>query len=268
MARKRLRPISTNVLCIVAFLGSAVGLYCLLLGTLTQSAELFTDDSPASVSLVGQCSGEGDAGSECLQYIPRSVVRTWKNRDFLILFGIPSVDIRGRRRLRTLQRSTCWQFPHVATKSNNFTGAMLVLYVLARHPSHNFTYSLALQREAAEWHDVIALPMNEGRSSTNKKIGGGGFWGNEAEVGMSRKTFFWFELALCLFPNVSYIAKGDDDMFLRVPQYLADLRSLPRRGVYWGSTAFINSVASFQMVVGFCMTLSRDVVQQFVSYKP
>ncbi|KEG07216.1 putative UDP-Gal or UDP-GlcNAc-dependent glycosyltransferase [Trypanosoma grayi] len=72
---------------------------------------------------------------------------------------------------------------------------MLVLYVFGRHPSHNFTYSATLQQEAAEWHDVIALPMNEGRPSTNKTIGDLK-WGNEAEIGLSRKVFLWFDMAL------------------------------------------------------------------------
>ncbi|KEG06638.1 putative UDP-Gal or UDP-GlcNAc-dependent glycosyltransferase, partial [Trypanosoma grayi] len=101
-----------------------------------------------------------------------------------------------RRRRRTLQRSSCWRFPGVATRANNFSGAMLVLYVFGRHPSHNFTYSLALQREAEQWNDVIALPMNEGRPSTNKTIAGGLKWGNEAEIGLSRKVFLWFDMAL------------------------------------------------------------------------
>ncbi|KEG05857.1 putative UDP-Gal or UDP-GlcNAc-dependent glycosyltransferase [Trypanosoma grayi] len=57
-------------------------------------------------------------------------------------------------------------------------------------------------------------------------------------------------------------------MFLRVPQYLADLRSLPRRGLYWGPLGRWGEGANFNFIVGFCMTLSRDVVQQFVSYKP
>ncbi|KEG05787.1 UDP-Gal or UDP-GlcNAc-dependent glycosyltransferase, partial [Trypanosoma grayi] len=131
---------------------------------------------------------------ESLRYIPPTVVRAWEASDFLIALGIPSVDMNARRRRRDLQRSTLWTFPGVATRANNFSGAMLVLYVFGRHPSHNFTYSLALQQEAAEWHDVIALPMNEGRPSTNKTIGGGK-WGNEAEIGLSRKVFRWFDMA-------------------------------------------------------------------------
>ncbi|KEG09206.1 UDP-Gal or UDP-GlcNAc-dependent glycosyltransferase [Trypanosoma grayi] len=150
---------------------------------------------------------------------------------------------------------------------------MLVLYVLARHPSHNFTYSAALLKEAAEWHDVIALPMNEGRSSTNKTIGGGGYWGMEAEIGLSRKVFLWFEFAVRLFPRASYIAKGDDDSFIRVPQYLADLRTLPRTGVYWGMMYHRklyrgDVIEKFYYAVGTCATLSRDVAESFVSYEP
>ncbi|KEG07863.1 UDP-Gal or UDP-GlcNAc-dependent glycosyltransferase [Trypanosoma grayi] len=211
--------------------------------------------------------------SESLQYVPRSVVRTWGERDFLIALGIPSVDMNVRRRRRDLQRSTLWTFPGVATRANNFTGAMLVLYVLARHPSHNFTYSAALLKEAAEWHDVIALPMNEGRPSTKKTIGGGGYWGMEAEIGLSRKVFLWFELAVRLFPRASYIAKGDDDSFIRVPQYLADLRTLPRTGVYWGYMHYRklrkgNVTVKFYYAVGTCATLSRDVAESFVSYEP
>ncbi|KEG06097.1 UDP-Gal or UDP-GlcNAc-dependent glycosyltransferase [Trypanosoma grayi] len=211
--------------------------------------------------------------SESLQYVPRSVVRTWKKRDFLIVLAIPSIEMDVRRRLRILQRKSCWRFPGVATRANNFTGAMLVLYVFGRHPSHNFTYSLALQREAADWHDVIALPVNEGRPSTNKTIGGGLSWGNEAEIGLSRKVFLWFDMALRLFPTATYFAKGDDDTFLRVPQYLADLRSLPRRGVYWG-VPFAEVLHKgkvthrFQYFAGMFYTLSRDVVQQLVLFEP
>ncbi|KEG07217.1 putative UDP-Gal or UDP-GlcNAc-dependent glycosyltransferase [Trypanosoma grayi] len=80
-------------------------------------------------------------------------------------------------------------------------------------------------------------------------------------------------MALRLFPTATYFAKGDDDTFLRVPQYLADLRSLPRRGVYWGlpvgATAQKGNVThKFHYFSGMCYTLARDVVQQLVSFKP
>ncbi|KEG11340.1 UDP-Gal or UDP-GlcNAc-dependent glycosyltransferase, partial [Trypanosoma grayi] len=116
---------------------------------------------------------------EGLRYISRSVLDTWDERDYLIVLGIPSVDMDARRGRRQLQRTTLWTFPGVATVSNNFTGTMLTLYVIGRHPSHDFNFSSSLLEEATEWQDVIALPMNEGRSSTKKTIGGGGYWGME-----------------------------------------------------------------------------------------
>ncbi|KAF8283966.1 hypothetical protein TcBrA4_0060380 [Trypanosoma cruzi] len=78
------------------------------------------------------------------------------------------MDNEERRTQRNLQRTTCWRFPGVATRANDFTGAMLVLYVLGRHPSHGYDYSAALLEEAAQWNEVVALPMNEGRVTTNK----------------------------------------------------------------------------------------------------
>ncbi|ORC84482.1 putative UDP-Gal or UDP-GlcNAc-dependent glycosyltransferase, partial [Trypanosoma theileri] len=47
--------------------------------------------------------------NESLRYIPHSTIETWRERDYLIVFGIPSVDIDSRRRRRDLQRTTCWQ---------------------------------------------------------------------------------------------------------------------------------------------------------------
>ncbi|PWU93017.1 hypothetical protein C3747_306g30 [Trypanosoma cruzi] len=85
--------------------------------------------------------------SACLH--PTPCVDTWSRREYLIVLGIPSTDDEARRTRRKLQRSTCWRFPGVATRANDFTGAMLVLYVLGRHPSHGYYYSAALLEEAA-----------------------------------------------------------------------------------------------------------------------
>ncbi|RNF19341.1 UDP-Gal or UDP-GlcNAc-dependent glycosyltransferase [Trypanosoma conorhini] len=208
------------------------------------------------------------ADAEALQYVPRGVVDAWKRQNFLIVFGIISVDNASRRRRRNLQRSTCWRFPGVATRANEFTGAMLVLYVLGRHPAHDNNYSAALLEEAARWNDVLTPSIDDGRVTTNKTVAGNGFWGLEAEIGMSRKTYFWYDFALRQFPTVPYLAKGDDDMFLRVPQFLADLRTLPLRGIYWGLLGIYKPGVRFRFSAGICVTLSRDVAQQFVSYKP
>ncbi|ORC82094.1 putative UDP-Gal or UDP-GlcNAc-dependent glycosyltransferase, partial [Trypanosoma theileri] len=98
-------------------------------------------------------------------------------------------------------------------------------------------------------------------------------WGNEVQIGMSRKTFLWFDLALRLFPRIMYITKGDDDIFMRVPQFLSDLRLLPRKGIYWGvpipldvERGNMTEISAF--AAGRCYTLSRDVAEHFVSYEP
>ncbi|EKF27451.1 UDP-Gal or UDP-GlcNAc-dependent glycosyltransferase, putative, partial [Trypanosoma cruzi marinkellei] len=150
---------------------------------------------------------------------------------------------------------------------------MLVLYVLGRHPSHGYDYSAALLEEAAQWNDVVALPMNEGRVTTNKTVGDYGDWGDEADVGMTRKTYMWFDLALRLFPTARYIAKGDDDIFLRVPLFVAHLRLLPRRGIYMGFHVGTTQYKKMGLpgntfMIGWCYTLSRDVAEALVSYKP
>ncbi|RNC34198.1 UDP-Gal or UDP-GlcNAc-dependent glycosyltransferase, partial [Trypanosoma cruzi] len=161
------------------------------------------------------------AEDAALAHIPRSVVDTWSRREYLIVLGVPSIDEEARRTQRNLQRSTCWRFPGVATRANDFTGALLVLYVIGRHPSHGYDYSAAMLEEAAQWNDVVALQMNEGLVTTNKTVGHYGFFGAEANVGLSRKVYMWFDLALRLFPTARYIAKGDDDIFLRVPLFVA-----------------------------------------------
>ncbi|KEG05237.1 putative UDP-Gal or UDP-GlcNAc-dependent glycosyltransferase, partial [Trypanosoma grayi] len=87
---------------------------------------------PPKVTVTNPRSAHTLFDNESLQYVPRSVVRMWGERDFLIVLGIPSIEMDVRRRRRYLQRTSCWRFPGVATRANNFTGAMLVLYVFGR----------------------------------------------------------------------------------------------------------------------------------------
>ncbi|EKF29332.1 UDP-Gal or UDP-GlcNAc-dependent glycosyltransferase, putative, partial [Trypanosoma cruzi marinkellei] len=124
-----------------------------------------------------------------------------------------------------------------------------------------------------QWNDVVALPMNEGRVSPEKKAGVEGYSGIEASIGMTRKTYMWFDLAHRLFPTARYITKGDDDIFLRVPLFVAHLRLLPRRGIYMGlyalSTLRVKDCSiDVLFMIGWCYTLSRDVAEALVSYKP
>ncbi|CCD17233.1 unnamed protein product [Trypanosoma congolense IL3000] len=206
-----------------------------------------------------------------LRFIPPDVVSTWKAREFLVVMGIPSVDIDARQRRRDLQRETCWQYNGVARQRNNFTGELLPLYLLAPHQSNGYEISESLWKEATKSHDVVILPTSDVRPSTRRRIGEGGSWGFQSEVVMSRKTYLWLQFALHMFPNASYIVKGDDDMFMHVPQYLADLRVMPRRGLYMGRmyrASLLWTTDDIVFAAGYCTTLSKDAAQAVVSYKP
>ncbi|AAZ11114.1 UDP-Gal or UDP-GlcNAc-dependent glycosyltransferase, putative [Trypanosoma brucei brucei TREU927] len=208
---------------------------------------------------------------EYLMFVPSNVAAVWKAQRFLAVLGIPSVDNSERSRRRDLQRQTCWKYSGVATRSNNFSGSLLPLYLLAPHQSNSYLISHSLKEEAARTHDIITLPTNDVSPSTRKKIGENGNWGIEAEVAMSRKTYLWLRFALHMFPNVSYIVKGDDDIFIRVPKYLADLRVMPRHGLYMGRYNYYNRIwrrNQLTYVNGYCITLSRDTAQAIISYKP
>ncbi|KAF8284304.1 hypothetical protein TcBrA4_0054310 [Trypanosoma cruzi] len=173
------------------------------------------------------------ADDAALAYISRSVVDTWSRREYLVVLGIPP-----RTTKRGEHDATCsgelLAVPRSGDEGERLHRCDARAVRLGRHPSHGYEYSAALLEEAKQWQDVVALPMNEGRVTTKKKICGGGSWGDEAEIGMTRKVYMWFDLALRLFPTARYISKGDDDMFLRVPLFVANLALLPRRGIYMG----------------------------------
>ncbi|ESL11432.1 UDP-Gal or UDP-GlcNAc-dependent glycosyltransferase [Trypanosoma rangeli SC58] len=213
------------------------------------------------------------SGQEVLCHIPYRTWQTWCERRFLVVLGVPSVDSPPHRLRRDLQRASWLRYVGVATRVNNFTGDMLVLFVLGRHHSQGYVYSPAVGEETAQFSDVLALAMNDGRPTTRKRIGGSGHWGLAAEVGTSRKSMMRYTTALRLFPHASYIAKADDDVFIRVPQFLADLHALPRRGVYWGRVMQWlpqkgNRSRVFYFVGGMCITMARDVVKDIAAFTP
>ncbi|EKF39470.1 UDP-Gal or UDP-GlcNAc-dependent glycosyltransferase, putative [Trypanosoma cruzi marinkellei] len=215
----------------------------------------------------------GGNEEEVLGYIPQSVRQIWHERRFPIVLGVPSVDSPPHRTRRDLQRSSWLRYVGVATRANNFTGEMLVLFALGRHFSHGYVYSQAARDEASQSRDVLMFDMNDGRPTTNKTIGGSGHWGFAAEVGTSRKSIMWYATALRLFPHAIYIAKADDDVFIRVSQFLADLHTLPRLGVYWGRVMRWmitkgDPTQAFYFVGGMCITMARDVVEHITSFTP
>ncbi|KAG8339416.1 hypothetical protein ERJ75_000279300 [Trypanosoma vivax] len=205
---------------------------------------------------------------DSVQFIPHDVVQTWRRSSYLVAVGFLSPDNNERRRRRQLLRVTSMKYGGMANRANGFTGVALATFILARHPGYGFQYSQLLKEEAQVWNDVISLPMNEGRVSTNKKIGDGTHWGPETEIGMSRKVYFWFSLALRLMPTLAFVSKADDDAFLHVPQFLADLSVLPRRRAYWGYMKPMTVKDPFYFAAGILYTLSRDVAEAVVAYEP
>ncbi|KPI82473.1 phosphoglycan beta 13 galactosyltransferase 7 (SCG7), partial [Leptomonas seymouri] len=80
--------------------------------------------------------------------------------------------------------------------------------------------STALWQEALAHRNVLWVDMmTDRRPTSKKKLGESGNWGLPVEVGMTQKLILWLEYAYHAFPDVPYIMKGDDDTYLKVPQF-------------------------------------------------
>ncbi|KPA74862.1 phosphoglycan beta 13 galactosyltransferase (SCGR6) [Leptomonas pyrrhocoris] len=87
--------------------------------------------------------------------------------------------------------------------------------------------SASLWQEALEHRNVLWIDMmTDRRPTTNKTLGGTGDWGLPTEIGMTQKSVLWFYYAYHAFPDVPYIMKGDDDTYLKVPQFMSDWHML------------------------------------------
>ncbi|CAJ1985689.1 phosphoglycan beta 1-3 galactosyltransferase [Leishmania donovani] len=85
--------------------------------------------------------------------------------------------------------------------------------------------SSALWQEALTHRNVVWIDMmTDRRPTTNKTLGDIGNWGLPVEVGMSQKLILWLEYAYHAFKDVPFIIKGDDDSYVKVPQFLSDVR--------------------------------------------
>ncbi|KPA74896.1 phosphoglycan beta 13 galactosyltransferase putativephosphogly [Leptomonas pyrrhocoris] len=124
----------------------------------------------------------------------------------------------------------------------------LPVHPLFTVPAHLVCYaSTALWQEALAHRNMVWVDMmTDRRPSSKKKLGEGGGWGLPVEVGMSQKLVLWLEYAYHAFPDVSYIMKGDDDTYLKVPQFLNDIRYIQsgRRGRALEELTHINTAAT------------------------
>jgi len=120
--------------------------------------------------------------------------------------------------------SPCSHVEDVAVSVAGNTGASATMTVTAPS-SFICCASVSVWDEALTYRDVVWIDMLLDRAPTSaKKLGQAGGWGLSAEVGMSKKTMLWLHYAYNAFPDVPYVIKGDDDMFMKVPQMLHDLR--------------------------------------------
>ncbi|EAN76242.1 UDP-Gal or UDP-GlcNAc-dependent glycosyltransferase, putative [Trypanosoma brucei brucei TREU927] len=205
-----------------------------------------------------------------IRFVSQDVRRIWEIEDYLVVAGIPSIDNDERFRRKNLQRQTCWSYPEVARKSNNFTGKLLIIYALSAHTNNNCELKEIVEEEAELNQDVIILPVCDVNPTTSKKVGEAGNWGWEPEITMSRKTYLWFKFAVEIFkPTNPYIMKADDDIFMRVPLYLKYLYGLPREklNVARAVGELDESIAKLTWyVVGYANTISRGVVKEIVGF--
>ena len=104
------------------------------------------------------------------------------------------------RRMRL--RNDCKSF-------QSFGREVALRFVLAGAPTRKNGAALAAaHREATEHGDVVLLNTTEGRFVC------------------SRKYLMWLREALILFPTAAYIGLGDDDTYIQLDHFFADLRSV------------------------------------------
>jgi hypothetical protein len=222
-------------------------------------------------------------------------------KHILVVVGIPTTDTPFGANRRQWQRTSWLSYKNVwkplalqedtaedvcSERGSRGGGCVLVKYLIGRHPTHSHRFSPALLDEVNTFHgDVIGFNMKEGVPSTGKKSGGAGYWGLEAEVGMSRKALLWYRVSLELYPQAQYIMKSDDDVFLRIPQYVHDLQALHKmvehqgggKGdaplLYWGKVMKWGAIkgdpkSKFYFVGGMSVTLSRALAHRITQYAP
>lgn len=229
------------------------------------------------------------------RYLDPSIgVRDHDGETFLVVVGIPTTDTSFGSARREWQRKSWLTYRQVWQSGSGCadpTSCMLVKYLVGRHPANEYRFTQQLREEARRTRgEIIGLNMKEGVASTGKKSGGGGYWGLQAEVGMSRKALMWYSLSTTLFPRAQYIMKADDDAFIRVPQYLHDLVSLTQQqqpplgptpfldrsraeGLYWGLVMKWGAVkgdpkSTFYYVGGMAITVSARLADVIASYGP
>lgn len=190
------------------------------------------------------CDAEDQAGKE----------RSTKQRHWTLVIGIPSVDRPASLERRQRQRETWFKYSSVHS-------SILPRYLLGLHPSHEYKMSNALKEEigasGGKSSDIIVFDLKEGKPATGKTVGGGGYWGLESEVGMSRKAYFWYCHAAANYVNADFIAKADDDLFLRANLVASILQGIVNEKLLVVNPSSSSSSSSSPSSSSFCASHGR-----------
>ena len=197
--------------------------------------------------------------SSSLSWAPQLVTPDMTEQQLVIAVGIPSTDTSVGAMRRKWQRESWLKYhavwPNPASRSSSSSSLptrLVVNYLVGLHPLSSYQFSAGLRDESDLHGDIIGLNLKEGKS-TGKISGGAGYWGLEAEVGMSKKALIWYRIALEQFPNADFVMKADDDIFLRVPLYVRDLMK-------WFAAKGDPS-SKFYFVGGMAILMSADLVR-------
>ena len=135
--------------------------------------------------------------------LPRALDQTLVALGLLSAAGAAEKSSAQQYRSRRMQlRTDCRRFASYKT-------TVALRFVLAGAETRSNGAALAAaRREAAEHGDVLLLNTTEGRFTC------------------SRKYLLWMRAALVLFPSAQYIGIGDDDIYIQLDHFSADLQSI------------------------------------------
>eukprot|EP01060_Flectonema_neradi_P038918 TRINITY_DN8332_c0_g1_i1.p1 TRINITY_DN8332_c0_g1~~TRINITY_DN8332_c0_g1_i1.p1 ORF type:complete len:752 (+),score=99.54 TRINITY_DN8332_c0_g1_i1:105-2258(+) len=189
---------------------------------------------------------------------PNSAIE--RDRIWKIVMGIPSTDTPKGSKLRGYQRGSFFQYVSVWNVHRHPDSQILIKYILAYHPSHDYDISESLRREAARYRDILFFDIKEGAPLTTKdnRL----LWERKPVdmlVGMSRKTYAWFAYAADTY-KTDYVVKGDDDAFYRCNMLLNELTAYHVPRVYYGRKTHYPGVFGLFRTTGMIIGLSFDLV--------
>ena len=180
-------------------------------------------------------------------------------RPWVLVFGIAGADTFRSAGLRNLQRSSFFKYRSVWNYHRSPDATVLIKYLLARHPAHDYEPSRYLLQEARKHKDIIYFDVKEGG---NIKKGSDDVFERKSLsrlVGMSRKTYAWFAYVADHF-QTDYVMKGDDDAYYRLNIISLNLQSFSVPRVYFGRAGWHPDFPQLFRTGGPCITLSFDLV--------